>query len=437
MGACVVAGIVVRALCRWPRACWLAAFVSVVLIGALLIFAPAASLSFFGRALALDVATRAFLLALFFATSALALLAPLASARPHASPTNALTDAHGAFFLLAFAPFIAAVTLDSFPLAVFAWAMGLGVLMLSARPQSEGRVGGTAQFLLLMVLASASLLLANRFLEVYPLTPENLDLVRAAAIFLALGFGVLLALAPLHFWLGPLADEWSPLGVAFLVGVAQAVGVWVLWQQMNAALWLTLRSPLLSALLVGGGLTALVGALLALAERRDARALAYLAMVPLGLVGVGMGTGAPLPLAGALVALVSRAWSVALIAGGMHFARHHPARHGQLVSAGALLVGGLALVGLGPFAGFVAYDAIARAVSASHPALFVVLVAAHALALVTIVRRAWRIISAPVESDSRAERVALVAGVGVVIFVSAMLIGAGIFPQMFEAMVKR
>jgi len=149
---------------------------------------------------------------------------------------------------------------------------------------------------------------------------------------------------------------------------------------------------------------------------------------------VGMGTGAPLPLAGALV---SRAWSIALIAGGMHFARHHPARHGQLVGAGTLLVGGLALVGLGPFAGFVAYDAIARAVSASHPALFVVLVAAHALALMTIVRRAWRIISAPVESDSRAERVALVAGVGVVIFVSAMLIGAGIFPQMFEAMVKR
>ena len=72
MGACVGAGIIVRVLRRWQRAGWLATLGSVVLIGALLAFAPNAPMDFFGRALALTTATRAFLLALFLATSALA-----------------------------------------------------------------------------------------------------------------------------------------------------------------------------------------------------------------------------------------------------------------------------------------------------------------------------------------------------------------------------
>ncbi len=436
MGACVGAGIVVRVLRRWQRAGWLATLVSVIIIGALLAFAPSAPMDFFGRALALTAATRAFLLALFLATGALTLFTPLTFERASDAPTSVIANSQGAFFFFAFAPFIATVTLESFPLAVFAWAIGLIVLMLSARPQSEGRVGGAAQFLLLIVIASASLLLANRFFDLYPLTPENLDLVRDAAIFLALGFGLLLAIAPLHIWLGPLADELSPLGVAFLVGVAQSIGVWLLTQQMSAVTWLVPRSPLLNALLIGGGLTAALGALLALAERRDARALAYLAMVPLGLVCVGLGTGTPIALAGALVVLVTRAWSVALIAGGMSFARHHRAARWQRVGAGAMLMGGLALVGLGPFASLAANYAIAREVSARDPMLFAVLIVAHALALLAMLRTVWRIVSAQVEEeDARANRIVLLASVGVVIVIGVALVGAGMFPQVFEVMV--
>lgn len=437
IGACVSAGIAVRALRRWQRAHLLATFVGIVVIGALLAFAPSAPLYFFGRAFTFPVATRVFLLALFSAASALALFTVLTFQRASDAPAHVVANSQGAFFFLAFAPLVGAATLDSFPLAVFAWAIGLIVLMLSARPQGEGRVGGAAQFLFLIVMASASLLLAHRFIELYPITPDNLDLMRNAVIFLALGFGLLLAIVPLHIWLGPLADELSPLGVAFLGGVVQAVGVWLLWQQLNTVAWLVTRTPLQNALVIGGGLTASLGALLAIAERRDARALAYLAMVPLGHVCVGLGLGTPAALAGALYALVNRAWSVALIAGGMSLARHHVARRWQLVGACAIVLGGLALVGLAPSLGWSANYAIGREMGAREPMWFVLLVASNAFALMAMARIVWHIMSARVEAEgAHANAGVWFAGVIVVLALVVMLIGTGMFPPVLEPMLR-
>ncbi|MCI0477257.1 MAG: hypothetical protein L0Y55_13495, partial [Anaerolineales bacterium] len=349
--ACLVTGGAVRLLRRWSRLGFVATLGGIGVIGGLVLIAPSQSDYFLGRTFTLDAGARAFLGITLGAASALALFAPLAFERAGDAPASVVANSQGAFFFWSLAPLVVAMTLDSFPLAVFAWALGLIVLMLSARPQSEGRVGGAAQFLSLIVIASACLLLANRFFDLYPLTPENLDLIRDAVIFLALGFGLLLAIAPLHSWLGPLADELSPVGLAFLVGVAQPIGVWLLLQQMSDVTWLVTRSTLLNVLLFGGALTAPLGALLVLSERRDARWLAYLALIPLGHTLVGLGLGTRLALAGALLALVNRAWGIALVAGGMSFARHHPERHWRIVGASAILLGGLALAGVAPLLG--------------------------------------------------------------------------------------
>lgn len=434
LAMCLGAGVAVRLSRRWQRGNWLVTIASVVLIGAWLAFAPRTSLSLLGRRLALDDATHAFLLALFGATSALALFTPLVFARAH-DAFAVLVNSQGAFFFWAFALFVVAVTLDSFPLAVFAWAIGLIVLMLSARPQNEGRVGGTAQFLLLIVFASASLLLAHHFFDLYPLTPENLELVRDALVFLALGFGLLLAVVPLHLWLGSLADELSPLGMAFLVGVAQAVGVWLLVQQMREVTWLVTRSTLPGVLLFGGTLTAGVGALVALAERRDARALAYLAMIPLGHVLVGLGVGTPATNASALGALINRAWSVALVAGGLSFVRQPLAHRWQLIGIGAIGVGGIALAGFAPLLGFAANYVLYREIAPSQPIVFAVLVISNALALLAIVRITWRIVNTRVETEeSKADASVLIAGVVVALVLVVMLIGTGMFPQVLEVM---
>ena len=433
VSGCAVIGIAVRLLRRVPRLAFAVSLLGAGVLAAFLATAPSAPVYFFGRTLTLDPSTRAFLWLALSATSALALFAPLTFEHASNAPARVVANSQGAFFFWSLAPLVVASVVDSFPLAVFAWAIGLIVLMLSAQPQSESRVGGAAQFLLLIGIASASLLLANRFFDLYPLTPENLDLPRNAAIFLALGFGLLLAVAPLHIWLGPLADEASPLGVAFLVGVAQSVGVWLLLQQMNDVTWLVTRSPLLNVLLFGGLLTAPLGALLALSERRDARLLAYLSLIPLGHALIGLGLGTRLALAGALLAIINRAWGIALVAGGMSFARHHPERRWQIAGAGAILLGGLALAGIPPMLGFAANYSIYRDLSGVNPTLLAGLLGSNALAVLAVLRVAWNIVAARAEAEEETNgefKIIPYLSVIVAVLLLAALIGAGTFPQL-------
>lgn len=430
--ACVVTGIVVRLLRRLPRLAFAASLVGAGIIGVLLVTAPSTPVYFFGRALTLSPSARVFLWVALSTTGALALFALLTFERASSTASNVVASSQGAFFFWGLAPLSIAVASDSFPLAVFAWAIGLIVLMLSAQPQSEGRVGGAAQFLLLIVIAGASLLLTNRFFDLYPLTPENLDLIRDAVIFLALGLGLLLAVAPLHIWLGPLTEELSLLGIAFLVGVAQPIGLWLLWQQMNDVTWLVTKSPLLSVLLFGGALTAMLGALLVLSERRDARLLAYLSLIPLGHALVGLGLGTRLALAGALLAIINRAWGVALVAGGMSFTRHHSERRWQIIGASAMLLGGLALAGIPPMLGFAANYPIYRDLGEANPTLLAVLIGANALAVLTMLRVIARSIAARVGVEESSGEIKIVPYLGVIIaaLLLAAMIGTGIFPQL-------
>lgn len=427
---CLVAGLAIRLLRRWPRLVFAASLVSAIVLGAILLTAPAAPVDLVGRTLTLDASARAFLWLAMGIAAALAFFGPLTFERAADSPAAIIANSQGTFFFWSLAPIVVAIALDSFPLAVFFWVIGLIVLMMMATPRREGRVGGAAQFLLLTVVAAACLLLSSRLFDLYPLTPENLDLVRNAVIFLSLGLGLLLSAVPLHIWLGPLADEMPPLGVAFLVGVAQPVGLWLLYQRMNDALWLTDRTPLLQVLFFGGALTAPVGALLALSERRDGRFIAYLSLVSLGHALIGLGLGTRLGLAGALLATMNRALGVALVAGGLAFVRHHPERRWQLVGATAILAGGLTIAGIAPMLGFATRWSIYRDLAAPNLVLVVILLASSAGALFAVLRVAGPIF---VERGAVAEtgEVKIVpylctALVGILLVVAIL---AGIFPQ--------
>ena len=320
--------------------------------------------------------------------------------------------------------------LDSFPLAVFFWAIGLIVLLLMATPRREGRVGGAAQFLLLTVVGVACLFLFNRLYDLYPLTPENLDLIQSALIFLSLGLGLLLAAAPLHIWLGPVADELPPLGIAFLVGVAQPVGLWLLFQRMSDTLWLTGRSPLLSILLFGGGLTMALGAVLALTERRVGRFVAYLSLVALGQALIGLSLGTRVGLGGTLLATLNRALGVALVAGGFAFIQHHPERRWQVAGGIAILLGGFTLAGLPPMLGFAASWSIYREIAPSNPSLLFLQLASSALIVFATLRTVWPLFAeTSTAAETREVKIVpyLCAAVAVGLFI--VLILAGVFPQ--------
>lgn len=432
VAACLGTGIAIHLLRRWPRLVFAATSVGAAVLIAILATAPNESIDLVGRTLSLDLAGRLFLWPPIGIAAALAFFGPLTFEGAGDTPSVVISNSQGAFFFWSLAPLIVAMALDSFPLAVFCWAIGLMVLVFLAQSRREGRGGGAAQFLLLTVIATASLLLSNRFIDLYPLTPEDFGLIRSAFLFLVWGLGLMLAVAPLHIWLGPLADEMSLLGMAFLVGVAQPVGLWLLLQLMVKVPWLTEKSPLLNVLLLTGGVTIPVGALLALSEQRHGRFLAYLSLVSLGHTLIGFGLGTRLGLVGAILAMFNRAIGVALVAGGLSFVRYYAERRWRVIGAAAILAGGFALAGIPPGPGFVARGSIYHDLASSHPLLLALLFASSATVLFATVRVVMPLLAEPTEAAQVTGEVKLVPYLCVLVVVVLLTVAAaiGIFPQL-------
>jgi formate hydrogenlyase subunit 3/multisubunit Na+/H+ antiporter MnhD subunit len=429
---CLATGVAIRLVRRLPRLVFGVSLAGAALLAAVVLTAPSNPITFFGRTLTLDIAARYFIAPAVMIATTLAFFGPLTFQSVSNIPAEIIANSQGSYFFWALAPLAIAIALDSFPLAVFFWASGLVVLMLASHPQREGRVGGAAQFLLITIIASASLLLTNRLIDLYPLTPENTDLIRSTIIFLALGLGLLLAVFPFSIWLGPLADEMPVLAIAFLIGVAQPVGLWLLIQKMSEVAWLTDKSPLLTILLWGGLLTALTGALLAIPERRDGRWLAYLSLIPLGYVLAGLGLGTRLGLVGALLVMLSRAMGVTLIGGGISFVRHHFERRWQIVGGVAILAGGWALAGIPPMLGFAAQFSIYRDLAERDLGYVIALLATNGIALIVTLRAGWQVLSENrADAGSRELKLVPYLCAIVVVLLLGVLVITGLFPQLF------
>lgn len=428
---CLGTGLAIRLLRRLPRLVFAATSIGAAMLVIILATASGEPVGLLGRTLVLDAAERVFLWPAVIIVAVLAFFGPLTFERAGDTPAVVLSNAQGAFFFWSLAPMIVAMAIDNFPLAAIFWAFGLMLLVLVAQPHREGRAGGAAQFLLLTVVGTASLLLANRFLDLYPLTPENLNLARSAFLFLAWGLGLLLAIVPLHIWLGPLADEMPLLGVAFLVGVAQPVGLALLFQLMGRFTWLTDKLPLLDVLVLAGVLTVPAGAVLALAEQRHGRFLAHISLVSLGHTLIGLGLGTRLGLVGALLMVFNRAVGISLMAGGLSFVRYHPERRWQLIGAMAILAGGFTVSGIPPVSGVAARWGIYRELASAHPLILALLFASSAVALLAVLRVVQPILMNPKPVTNTGE-------VKIVPYLCTVVVGAlfivllvvGLFPQL-------
>ncbi|MFH1709223.1 MAG: proton-conducting transporter membrane subunit [Planctomycetota bacterium] len=197
----------------------------------------------------------------------------------------------------------------------------------------------------------------------------------AAALLLILGlvgFGTKAGLMPLHVWL-PEAHPAAPSPVSALMsGVMIKTGIYGL---LRLLIFLCPPAPWWGWVLVAvGAVSAVLGVLLALAQRDLKRLLAYCSVENVGIIcmGIGLGvtglaTGQPfmavLGFAGALLHVVNHAVFKGLLfmaAGAVAGAAHtrDMERLGGLlkrmpVTGAAFLVGALAISGLPPFNGFV------------------------------------------------------------------------------------
>jgi hydrogenase-4 component F len=227
-------------------------------------------------------------------------------------------------------------------------------------------------------------------------------LMRAAFVFLVVGYGTKAGLAPMHNWL-PDAHSQAPAPVSALFSGFM----------LNAALYCVLRFlPIVNGvpgcqgwphgLLIGFGLLSILVGAGFIAFQHDAkRLLAYCSVEHLGLIALGAGVG----YAGTLAALFhsfnhSLAKSLAFFAagrlgqavGGHEIKRLSGAMRTSPLWGTAWLAACLALMGAAPFATFVTELAVLRALfeHGSHLILFAAL-AGLGIAFVGLLRHALRV----------------------------------------------
>jgi hydrogenase-4 component F len=232
-------------------------------------------------------------------------------------------------------------------------------------------------------------------------------LMRAAFVFLLVGYGTKAGLAPMHNWL-PDAHSQAPAPVSALFsGFMLNSALYCILRYQPIVEIATGRSGWPGGLLVGFGLASLlVGAGFILFQHDAKRLLAYCSVEHLGLIAIGAGTVA------ALVHSLNHSlaksltfWSVGRL--GQAFGSHDVAHMSGGFRASnvwgiGLLVGLVALAGAAPFGPFLSELVILRgAFEAGRGLLFVAMLAGLALAFVGLLRHTVRLAWARSDREPR------------------------------------
>jgi multicomponent Na+:H+ antiporter subunit D len=195
------------------------------------------------------------------------------------------------------------------------------------------------------------------------LTGQHADgLIVVAFALLAGGFLVKAAVVPFHFWL-PDAYGSAPTPVCVLfAGVMSELGLFAVFR-----VWDTVFSglaggvgPRMRAVLLGFGIvTAVVGAVMALAQHHLKRMLAFVTMSHLGIYLIGAGLLTPLGLAGASLLVIGDGLAKSALFLGVGVVQHQRATvsetklrgrgRGLAVTGVTIALGALVLADLPPF----------------------------------------------------------------------------------------
>ncbi|HXX74567.1 MAG TPA: proton-conducting transporter membrane subunit [Nitrospiraceae bacterium] len=203
------------------------------------------------------------------------------------------------------------------------------------------------------------------------LNPHVLNL---AFIFMLVGYGTKVGLVPMHSWLPDAYTEAPAPVVAMLAGVLEVVAVYAILR-MRMIVDHAVASSFTGGLLALLGFTSLVtGAFFILIQHNYKRLFAYSSIEHMGIAMIGFGVGGPLGTFGGLFHLLNHAFakSMAFFAAGNIHRRFHTVEIGEVQglaiaqpwTAMALMISGLALSALPPFASVVSEVQIITALAA-------------------------------------------------------------------------
>lgn len=299
--------------------------------------AASGSFEFFGLSFAFLPLSRDYLLA------AMALSGVLAISTSFGDTRRTL-----GFLFWSWIIWLIALLVNNFVVGVFAWTAGLAVMVLAMEPRRAQRVGGAAYYLVLIIIAGAMLLLGHRFVQLYPLTPDQVSLIETSVLFLTWGLGLMLAVVPFMLWLGPMADE-TPLPIiAVLLGLGQPIGLWLLYELIGQYPRLVELSNLLAIFALAGVSAILVGGALCSLERRAGRLMSFAALFALGFVLLDLSRGTLEGMTNTVLETFARALGLTLVASSITIARTVENRWVSYVAVVVFIFGILNLAGITP-----------------------------------------------------------------------------------------
>jgi hydrogenase-4 component F len=133
------------------------------------------------------------------------------------------------------------------------------------------------------------------------------DAVRLAFVLAVVGFGTKVGFVPMHTWL-PDAHSEAPAPVsALLSGSLLAAALYAVLRFYQVAVAAGQRAFAGHVLVVFGALSLVAASLFVLRQRSFKRLLAYSSIEHMGVIALGIGFGAPLAAAGALLHVITHA----------------------------------------------------------------------------------------------------------------------------------
>jgi len=386
-----------------------------------------ASAQVLGRELILDSLSRSTLLFLLaMATASLSYAWPI--------PQGQLFPS---FVLLVLAPLIGAIMIRNFLIAALLLEMAAIITVFLIQGDRGGSTRAALGYLIVVMVATPSLLLASWLFDLYAIQPEDPTPIRYIVTLLALGFGLLLAAVPLHPWLPAIVAEAPAMVTALVVSIIEPAILFLLLSLLGSFPWLTTETQAPAIMTVSGLLTALVGGIMAFSQGDLGHLLAYSAISDLGCILVSLGIGSTSGVAVALLHAVNCSISVLLGSMSLGAIRHRlasdsftdlggVARRMPFTTIG-LIIGGMALGGFPPSNGFASRWLIYRAAMEQDPTYAYLLILAGGGVILGYVRAIRALLGAPKGAGiGREPWVAAAMIIALVILSLAM----GLYPQL-------
>ena len=308
------------------------------------------------------------------------------------------------------------------------------------------RVGITViRYTLMMTLGGSLIVLGLLLVDQYRVSPETEISARAIAAVLAVGFGTLLAAAPLYFWLPDVAYRAPVMGFILIAAILHTGTTTFLVSVMASFPWLTNDVQLNALAAVGGLATVLLGALLAYSTNDLRGLLGYSTVSASGFIVIGVASRSALAVTGILYQALAMAAALFLLAilvgvleerlGGVTFAQLAGLTTRAPFLTLAFVVGSFSIVGVPGFASFPGRWLVFQAASQQGEWFLFTLLAGSGL-LMLAYARALRACLQPVQVPGRIRPFSR-PGSAMVILVALVCCGLGIYPSpIFSAILE-